>query len=76
MSKTASKCPFSKMICRECAIYRGRHVELCSFRMNGTKADRPKAESSGVFTGWEFPDIPDGPNVMVNIEDFIERRGL
>ena len=76
MSSTITVCPFSKTACKECAIYRGRHVELCSFRANGAKADRPKAESSAVFTFWEFPDIPDGPNIMVNIEDFIERRGI
>jgi hypothetical protein len=66
------------MACRECAIYRGRHVELCGahFRLNGVKVDRPKATSSAVFAGWEFPDIPDGLNCMVNIEDFIERRGI
>lgn len=76
MSKAAARCPFSKMMCRECAVYRGRHVELCSFRANGAKVDRPKAEGSGVFTCWEFPDITGSPNIMVNIEDFIERRGL
>jgi hypothetical protein len=76
MSKTATRCPFSKMMCRECAIYRGRHVELCSVRANGTKADRPKAQGSAVFTCWEIPDIPDSPDTMVNIEDFLERRGI
>ncbi len=30
----------------------------------------------GMLTCWEFPDIPDNPNVMVDIEDFIERRGI
>jgi hypothetical protein len=29
-----------------------------------------------VFTKWEMPDIPDGANIMVDIEDFIERRGI
>jgi hypothetical protein len=44
--------------------------------VSGAKVDRPKAKSSAVFTCWEFPDIPDSPNCMVNIEDFIERRGI
>jgi hypothetical protein len=71
-------CPFSKMACRECAVYRGRHVDLCSarLRLKGAKVDRPRAKSSAVFTCWEFPDIPDSPKCMVNIEDFIERRGI
>ena len=78
MSSTITMCPFSKMACRECAIYRGRHVELCSarLRLKGAKVDRPRAKSSAVFTCWEFPDIPDSPKCMVNIEDFIERRGI
>ena len=78
MSGTITVCPFSKVACRECAVYRGRHVELCGarFRMSGTKVDRPRAKSSAVFTCWEFPDIPDSPNRMVDIEDFIERRGI
>jgi hypothetical protein len=71
-------CPFSKMACRECAVYRGRHVDLCSarLRLKGAKVDRPRAKGSAVFTCWEFPDIPDSPKCMVNIEDFIERRGI
>ncbi len=78
MLSTVTVCPFSKMACRECAVYRGRHVELCGvrFRLKEAKVDRPKAKSSAVFTCWEFPDIPDNPNVMVDIEDFIERRGI
>jgi hypothetical protein len=79
MSKTITVCPFSKMVCRECAIYRGRHVELCAAsrqRTNGTSAKRPEKRSSAALTCWEFPDIPDSPGRMVNIEDFIERRGM
>jgi len=78
MSSTITMCPFSKMACRECAVYRGRHVDLCSarLRLKGAKVDRPRAKSSAVFTCWEFPDIPDSPKCMVNIEDFIERRGI
>ena len=78
MSSTITMCPFSKMACRECAVYRGRHVDLCSarLRLKGAKVDRSRATSSAVFTCWEFPDIPDNPKCMVNIEDFIERRGI
>ena len=40
-------------------------------------AERPRVKSSAVFTYWEFPtDIGDSPGTMVNIEDFIERRGI
>jgi len=79
MSRNTTVCPFSKMICRECAIYRGRHVELCAAsknRASGKATEKPRRGSSAVFTCWEFPDIPDSPGRMVNIEDFIERRGV
>jgi hypothetical protein len=79
MSKIITVCPFSKRACRECAIYRGRHVELCAasrHRTDETGGKRPKVRSSAVFTCWEFPDVPDSPGRMVNIEDFIERRGI
>ncbi len=78
-SKAVGVCPFSKIPCRECAIYRGRHMEMCGASRNreGADAERPRVKSSAPFTCWEFPtDIGDGPGVMVNIEDFIERRGL
>ena len=29
MAKDKVKCPFSNKICRECALYRGRHMNLC-----------------------------------------------
>ncbi|MGA3173025.1 MAG: hypothetical protein ABSE25_01205 [Syntrophorhabdales bacterium] len=79
MSKTIIVCPFSKAACRECAIYRGRHVELCAASRrpaNGTNVERPRVKSSAVFTCWDFPDIGESPGRMVNIEDFIERRGI
>ncbi|MGD0229915.1 MAG: hypothetical protein ABSC19_06080 [Syntrophorhabdales bacterium] len=80
VTKTITVCPFSKLECRECAIYRGRHVEMCSaarHRSNGASADRRKeVQSCAVFTHWDFPEIPDSPNIMVNIEDFIDRSGL
>jgi hypothetical protein len=29
MAKTKMVCPFSSNLCRECALYRGRHYYLC-----------------------------------------------
>jgi len=29
MAKEKVKCPFSNKLCKECALYRGRHVNLC-----------------------------------------------
>jgi hypothetical protein len=78
-SKAITVCPFSKVACRECAIYRGRHFELCgaaSHHPRKDKADRHTVESSKVFSHWDFPDLPENSNIMVDIEDFIERRGI
>jgi hypothetical protein len=78
VSKAIAVCPFSKVPCRECAIYRGRHIEMCAAarKREGADSERPRVKSSEVFTCWEFPDIEESPGRMVNIEDFIERRGL
>jgi hypothetical protein len=54
-------------------------LELCAFhkyRQRDAKGIQTKAWSREVFTKWEMPDIPDGPNIVVDIEDFIERRGI
>ena len=70
-------CPFSRTICRECAIYRGRHFELCAahnYRLRTTKGTNTKAWQTEVFSKWDMPDIPDGANIMVDIEDFIEEK--
>ena len=32
MAKDKVKCPFSDKLCKECALYRGRHVNLCYSR--------------------------------------------
>jgi hypothetical protein len=29
MSKIPMLCPFSKNLCRECTVYRGRHYYMC-----------------------------------------------
>ncbi len=76
-SRDVTVCPFSRTVCRECAIYRGRHFELCAshnYRLKATKGVQTKAWSTEVFTKWEMPEIPDGANIMVDIEDFIERK--
>ncbi|MFY9814187.1 MAG: hypothetical protein WBQ62_10505 [Dehalococcoidales bacterium] len=32
MAKDKVKCPFSNKLCQECALYRGRHMNLCYCR--------------------------------------------
>ncbi len=72
-------CPFSRKVCKECAIYRGRHFELCAahnYRLRAMKGKRTKALNAEVFAKWEMPDIPDGENIMADIEDFIENKDV
>jgi hypothetical protein len=79
MVKEAAVCPFSHRMCKECAIYWGRHFELCSMRnvhLREIRAAKAKAWSNEVFSKWEMPDLPDNSNIMTDIEDLIERRGI
>jgi hypothetical protein len=79
-------CPFSRKACKECGIFRGRHLGLCYFPAyqgriankeeilaTGQVIEKPKPAQSS--TKFELPDIPESSTRMVNIEDFIERRG-
>ena len=75
MVKEAAVCPFSRKMCKECAVYYGRHFELCSvrnIRLREARRVKAKAWSDEVFTKWEMPEISNESNVMVDIEDFIE----
>jgi hypothetical protein len=77
MAKEAAICPFSRKKCRECAIYFGRHFELCSVgnqRLREVRHAKAKAWGDEAFTEWQVPEVPDGTNIMVDIEDFIESR--
>jgi hypothetical protein len=77
MAKDAALCPFSKRMCKECAIYWGRHFELCSVRnvaLRAVRHGKTKEWTKEANTKWEMPDIPDGSNIMVDIEDFIESQ--
>jgi hypothetical protein len=77
MAKEAALCPFSRRMCKECAVYRGRHFELCStrnFALKATRHAKAKAWNEETFTKWDIPDIPDGSHIMADIEDFIERQ--
>jgi hypothetical protein len=49
---------------------------VSKYRHNYSEADRKKAHGSEVFTKWDMPDLPGDSNIMVDIEDFIERRGI
>jgi len=46
-------CPFTGKLCRECALYRGRHYYLCF-----SKKYRGHIEQSGEATGVSNPGTP------------------
>jgi hypothetical protein len=79
MAKEAAVCPFSRKKCKECAVYFGRHFELCStsnYHLRETRHAKAKAWNNDVSTNWELPEIPDDSNTMVNIEDFCQAQDL
>jgi len=63
MSQQFMTCPFSKGKCIQCAIYRGRHAEVCftSGYHGGEFKDMMKGKSKLVFghtdVKCEFPDL-------------------
>jgi hypothetical protein len=65
MSKQFMTCPFSKGKCIECAIYRGRHAEICfaagyhggEFKSLMEKKVKPRNGCTDVKV--EFPEIND-----------------
>ena len=82
MTKSAIVCPFSKAACRECGVYRGRHIEFCihpKYRLGGRRSDKPRGLTNEVATGWDSPELAEFPAVLADIEDsydeYLERRG-
>lgn len=85
MSKLQPVCPFSRKACRECGIFRGRHLSLCHYPQNLSQQWNPadsitdrqpvaKPLSPNNSTRFEFPDLPEKPAWLVNPEDGTERR--
>jgi hypothetical protein len=68
-------CPFSKGKCIECAIYRGRHAEICfatgyhggEFKSLMEKKEKPR--NGGTNVKFEFPDIPDCSKRLKDVEN-------
>jgi hypothetical protein len=80
MAKIDMLCPFSKKLCRECPLYRGRHYYLCfSTKYRGYLGEREKdvdkkIESRGIDPEFEMPSqLPESPKWLV-LNEFIERK--
>jgi len=77
MANQYMTCPFSKGKCIQCAIYRGRHAEICfaAGYHGGEFKDlmQPKSESTNPTNKLEFPFpvISDSPNRIKNVEECV-----
>jgi len=80
MSKEIIVCPFSGGVCRQCAIYRGRHFELCALHntdLKKTRAAKAKAWTDPASTKWGIAEIPKDLEIqIVNVENLVEKRDL
>ena len=82
MSRPKMLCPFSKQLCRECPIYRGRHLNICSAPKDGCGSggsrkttDRKLGSRADDFEEWKVlkqPGIPGSPKWLANVEDSAE----
>jgi hypothetical protein len=77
MEQQFMTCPFSKGKCIQCAIYRGRHAEICfaagyhGGEFRNLMRDRAKAKSGSTNVKFEFPDIPDCSARLKDVEDCV-----
>jgi hypothetical protein len=80
MSKEGTICPFSGGACRQCAVYRGRHFELCASHnapLKEIRAAKAKVWTDQISTKLEIPKIPEDVKIkIVNVENFVEKRDL
>ena len=85
MPKLQRVCPFSRKACRECGIFRGRHLSLCHYPQNqdhqwikedliATNQMVRKPMSTNGSIRFEFPELPENPTWLANLEDCTERR--
>ncbi len=82
MSRPKMLCPFSKQLCRECPIFRGRHLNLCSELKDGCDSggsskttDCRLGSRADDFEQWKLlkqTGIPRSPKWLANIEDYME----
>jgi hypothetical protein len=67
MQQYKHTCPFSKRGCRECPIFRGRHVRLCFYKNYTPEkaATTLEAWETGYGKRWELPELPAHPTWIV-----------
>lgn len=82
MAKKKRLCPFSKKLCRECPLYRGRHYYLCycnTYRRHlENSSDQAKPELAKVYSKKSenleiLPVLKRSPTWLV-LEEFEEKK--
>jgi len=60
-------CPFSKQGCRECPVFRGRHVRQCFYKNTTHQKTRVRTEAweTGYGKRWKLPELPVNPTWIV-----------
>jgi hypothetical protein len=64
------------MLCKQCAVYRGRHFELCALhnvRLKEMREVKARAWTDHQSTP-KMPEIPQGVRIIVDPENFVENR--
>jgi hypothetical protein len=82
MAKVAMTCPFSKRICRDCAVYRGSHYYLCfkkDYRGCLAGENGKASKEKTVYGVKDFKiNVPDeilsSRKVITDVEDIIEKE--
>ena len=79
-SSEAVLCPFSGKLCKQCAVYRGRHFQLCaehnaalSANLKEVRAARASAWTEHPSTVWDMPVLRDGARVIADPENLVDR---
>lgn len=83
MAKEKMLCPFSKKLCRECPLYRGRHYYLCYCReYRGYLEDAEKQTdhalektSMNTFRDFKMPPVLKPNPTWLVLNEFAERGG-
>ena len=80
MAKIDMLCPFSKKLCQECPLYRGRHYYLCfQTKYRGYLGEKEKdvdkkIRARKVNQKFEMPSqLPPSPKWLV-LNEFVERK--
>jgi len=83
VAKALMVCPFSRQQCRECALFRGRHFNLClSPRYSHLFSDWSQTAGVGPRANKRNspikkpPELPESPRWLANVEELVERSEL